>query len=57
MLLTASHESRLGRRVPECVVVVRVFGLGGGCSKYISLFRLLYTLIFLQYSTALDSTV
>ena len=35
---TASKESRLGRRVSERIVVFRVWGLGGGCLKYILLF-------------------
>ncbi len=34
MLLTASKESRSGRRASECVVAFRVWGLGGGLLKY-----------------------
>jgi hypothetical protein len=33
--LIASKESRLGHRVSESVVAVRVWGLGGGCLKSI----------------------
>ncbi len=31
--LTASKEAHLGHRVSECIVVGRVWGLGGGCFK------------------------
>ncbi len=29
--VTASKEARLGHRASECIVVVRVWGLGVGC--------------------------
>ena len=53
VLLTASQESRFGRRAAECVVAVRALRLGGGCFKYV--FFKLHSIV--KNSTVLYSAV